>query len=274
MSTYIVGDIQGCLDELQLLLKKVAFNPQQDTLWVAGDLVARGDKSLETLRFIKELGDSARCVLGNHDLHLLAVHLGYFPAKPKDKTSNILSAPDRESLIEWLRQQPLLAEHDQFVMCHAGVAPVWDLATARQANQEITAILQSSDWPWLIKNMYANQPTQWQAQLQGIERYRFIINAFTRMRFCDQQGQLDMACKLPPATNQDPNLLPWFKVKHRIPLNKTVIFGHWAALMGCHDEEANVIGLDTGCVWGEHLTMLRWEDKSLFTQDSLLNQSC
>lgn len=269
MSTYIVGDIQGCLDELQLLLDKISFNPKHDTLWLAGDLVARGPKSLETLRFVKALGPAAQCILGNHDLHLLAVHLGYFSAKPKDKTSDILSAPDRYELIEWLRQQPLLAEHSDFVMCHAGITPVWDLDTARAANLEISALLQSSDWTWLIKNMYANHPTQWDPELLGIERYRYIINAYTRMRFCDQHGQLDMACKLPPSKVTDDKLMPWFKVPQRVPLEKTVIFGHWAALMGCHDEQANVIGLDTGCVWGETLTMLRWEDQQFFQQKSL-----
>lgn len=270
MATYIVGDIQGCLDELQALLKQVNFNSQVDQLWLAGDLVARGPKSLETLRFIKSLDDSAKCILGNHDLHLLAVHLGYFNAKPKDKTLPILQSPEQQELIEWLRQQPLMAEHEEFVMCHAGIAPSWDLETARQSNQEISTILQSNNWQWLIKNMYANHPTRWNPDLQGIERYRFIINAFTRMRFCDQQGQLDMECKLPPAKVDNSNLVPWFKVSDRIPLNKTVIFGHWAALMGCHDQEANVIGLDTGCVWGEYLSMLRWEDKQLFTQPSLM----
>lgn len=269
MATYIVGDVQGCFDELQALLQKVNFNSNVDQLWLAGDLVARGPKSLETLRFVKGLGDAAKCILGNHDLHLLAVHLGYFNAKPKDKTLPILQATDKDELIEWLRQQPLMAEHEEFIMCHAGIAPTWDLTTARQSNLEVSTILQSDDWHWLIKNMYANQPTQWSPNLQGIERYRFIINAFTRMRFCDQQGQLDLECKLPPNKANNHNLIPWFNVPQRIPLNKTVIFGHWAALMGCQDPIANIIGLDTGCVWGEYLSLLRWEDKQIFTQASL-----
>lgn len=188
MATYIVGDIQGCFDELQALLQQVDFNSQVDQLWLAGDLVARGPKSLETLRFVKSLGDSAKCILGNHDLHLLAVNLGYFNAKPKDQTLPILQAPDRQELINWLRQQPLMAEHEEFVMCHAGIAPSWDLATARQSSQEISAILQSDDWAWLIKNMYANQPRVWDANLQGIERYRFIINAFTECAFVINKG--------------------------------------------------------------------------------------
>ncbi|MFV0574875.1 MAG: symmetrical bis(5'-nucleosyl)-tetraphosphatase [Vibrio sp.] len=269
MATYIVGDIQGCLDELILLLEKVSFNPQQDQLWLAGDLIARGPKSLETLRFVHQLGDAAKCILGNHDLHMLAVYLGMFPAKTKDKTAPILEATDKDELMYWLRHQPLLAEHDEFVMCHAGISPTWDLATARQSAKEVEAILQSDDWTWLVRNMYANQPTQWDPNLQGIDRYRFIINAYTRMRFCHPDGQLDMDCKLPPNQVNDPNLQPWFKIPNRKPLEKTVIFGHWAALMGCHDQQANVIGLDTGCVWGEYLSMIRWEDKKLFTQNAL-----
>ncbi|OEF22975.1 symmetrical bis(5'-nucleosyl)-tetraphosphatase [Vibrio rumoiensis] len=269
MSTYIVGDIQGCFDELQLLLKKVSFDPKHDTLWLAGDLVARGPKSLETLRFIRKLGSSAKCILGNHDLHLLAVYLGYFPAKAKDKTSDIFSAEDKDEIIDWLRHQPLMAEHNEFVMCHAGISPRWNLATATQAAQEIESILTSDNWQWLIKNMYANTPTQWSESLQGIERYRYIINAFTRMRFCKQDGELDMECKLPPSKIGSGNLFPWFSLPSRQPFEKTIIFGHWAALMGCHDEKANVIGLDTGCVWGEYLSMLRWEDKKMFTQSAI-----
>lgn len=269
MATYIVGDIQGCFDELQQLLNQVQFDPQNDTLWLAGDLVARGPKSLETLRFVRSLGNAAQCILGNHDLHLLAVHLGLFASKPKDKTANIFSAPDRNELMDWLRQQPLLAEHPEFVMCHAGISPQWDLPTARQAAKNIEQCLQSDNWQWLIENMYSNQPTQWSESLEGIELYRYSINAFTRMRFCLRDGTLDLECKLPPEQAHSSGLLPWFLVPNRISLEKTVIFGHWAALMGCNDLQANVIGLDTGCVWGEYLSMLRWEDKQLFTQRAI-----
>ncbi|NOH52242.1 bis(5'-nucleosyl)-tetraphosphatase (symmetrical) [Vibrio coralliilyticus] len=267
MSNYIVGDIQGCFDELKLLLKQASFNPQSDTLWVAGDLVARGPKSLETLRFIKDLGQSAKVVLGNHDLHLLAVSIGVHKVKSKDKTATIFDADDKQELLNWLRQQPLLAEHDEFVMCHAGISPQWSLDVARNSAREVEAILQSKEWHWLIKNMYDNQPDSWSDNLEGIERYRYIINAFTRMRFCFSDGRLDMACKRPPKDVKDSSLTPWFELNNRIQLNKTVLFGHWAALEGYTGK--NVIGLDTGCVWGGSLTMLRWEDKTFFTQNSL-----
>ncbi len=267
MATYIVGDIQGCLDELKHLLNTVQFNPSQDKLWLAGDLVARGPQSLETLRFIKQLGDSAQVVLGNHDLHLLAVSRGIHRVKDKDKTAAIFAAEDCDELLEWLRHQPLLAEHPEFVMCHAGISPQWDLTTARQCANEIEQLLQSEDWPWLIEHMYANQPDFWESELQGIERYRYIINAYTRMRFCFADGRLDMECKLPPKIVKSEELVPWFELPNRIKLEKTVLFGHWAALEGYDGNE--VIGLDTGCVWGGSLTMLRWEDKQYFVQQAI-----
>lgn len=267
MANYIVGDIQGCFDELELLLNKAKFNPSEDTLWVAGDLVARGPKSLETLRFIKSLGDAARPVVGNHDLHLLAVSLGVHPLKKKDKTAAIFSADDKQELFAWLRKQPLLAEHEDFVVCHAGISPQWNLKTARACAREVEEILCSDNWPSLIEQMYSNTPDLWSPKLKGIERYRYIINAFTRMRFCYPDGRLDMLCKQPPQELNQDDLLPWFKLKNRKKVKKTILFGHWAALMGC--QRKDVIGLDTGCVWGGELTMLRWEDKKFFRQKSL-----
>ncbi|ENK2108305.1 bis(5'-nucleosyl)-tetraphosphatase (symmetrical) ApaH [Vibrio sp. Vb2532] len=267
MATYIVGDIQGCFDELQRLLEKVSFSAKKDQLWLAGDLVARGPKSLETLRFVKSLGASAIVVLGNHDLHLLAVAHGIKKVKDKDRTAPIFTAPDKEELLTWLAQQPLMAEHDEFVMCHAGISPQWNLKTARKCAREVERIIQSEELPWLLKNMYSNQPDSWGDSLQGLDRYRYIINAFTRMRFCFPDGRLDMDCKLPPQQVSGNELIPWFEVPKRIHLNKAVLFGHWAALQGYMNNE--VIGLDTGCVWGGSLTMIRWEDKKIFTQDAL-----
>ncbi|MCA0935273.1 bis(5'-nucleosyl)-tetraphosphatase (symmetrical) ApaH [Vibrio alginolyticus] len=267
MATYIVGDIQGCFDELQRLLEQVSFSPKNDQLWLAGDLVARGPKSLETLRFVKSLGDSAKVVLGNHDLHLLAVSHGVKKLKEKDKTSPIFTAPDSKKLLRWLTQQPLLAEHNEFVMCHAGISPQWDLETARQCAREVESILQSDHLSWLLHNMYSNTPDYWDASLKGLERYRYTINAFTRMRFCFPDGRLDMDCKLPPQQVSADELIPWFELPQRVSLGKPVLFGHWAALQGHVDDE--VIGLDTGCVWGGELTMIRWEDKKIFTQQAL-----
>ncbi|MHC6800455.1 bis(5'-nucleosyl)-tetraphosphatase (symmetrical) ApaH [Vibrio antiquarius] len=267
MATYIVGDIQGCFDELQRLLEQVSFSAKKDQLWLAGDLVARGPKSLETLRFVKSLGTSATVVLGNHDLHLLAVAHGIKKVKDKDRTAPIFTAPDKEELLAWLAQQPLMAEHDEFVMCHAGISPQWNLKTARKCAREVERIIQSEELPWLLKNMYSNQPDSWHDSLQGLDRYRYIINAFTRMRFCFPDGRLDMDCKLPPQQVSGNELIPWFDVPQRVHLNKTVLFGHWAALQGHLDKE--IIGLDTGCVWGGSLTMIRWDDKKIFTQDAL-----
>lgn len=267
MSNYLVGDIQGCLDELLLLLEKVSFVPQKDTLWVAGDLVARGPKSLETLRFIRSMGDSAKVVLGNHDLHLIAVSLGIHKAKPKDKTLPILDADDCSALIDWLRRQPLLVEHPEFVMSHAGIYPLWTLDEAREATQEVEQALSGDNWKKLIKKMYGNSPDIWDPSLEGMSRLRFTINAMTRMRYCYHDGRLDMDSKLPPEEVDKNELIPWFELEQRVSLPKKSIFGHWAALMGT--DSHNVIGLDTGCVWGNHMTMLRWEDKRYFTQAAL-----
>ncbi|PMO52150.1 bis(5'-nucleosyl)-tetraphosphatase (symmetrical) [Vibrio breoganii] len=267
MSNYLVGDIQGCLDELLLLLEKVHFDPQQDTLWVAGDLVARGPKSLETLRFIRSLGDSAKVVLGNHDLHLIAISLGVHKAKPKDNTLPIFDADDCSELIDWLRRQPLLVEHPEFVMSHAGIYPLWTLDEARQASQEVEQVLSGDNWKKLIKKMYGNSPDIWDPALEGMPRLRFTINAMTRMRYCYHDGRLDMDSKLPPEEVDKNELIPWFELEQRVSLPKKSIFGHWAALMGT--DSHNVIGLDTGCVWGNHMTMLRWEDKRYFTQAAL-----
>jgi len=271
VSNYIIGDIQGCFDELECLLDQVHFSPIKDTLWFAGDLVARGPKSLETLRYVKSLGKMAQVVLGNHDLHLLSVGLGLHPIKSKDKTQPIFLAPDKAELLEWLRHQPILAEHDEFVVCHAGISPQWTLSDARNSAREIEHMLQSDNWQWLIKNMYSNLPNYWQKNLEKLERLRYSINAFTRMRFVHSDGSLDMECKLPPDQVNHNTLVPWFELVNRTAFEKTILFGHWAALNGLKNQ--HVIGLDTGCVWGGKLTMLRWEDKTYFTQSAFLNKN-
>ncbi len=266
MATYLVGDLHGCLSELQHLLTQAKFDPKHDTLWLTGDLIARGPDSLETLRFVRKLGNSARTVLGNHDLHLLATAEGFARVKEKDKVTAILEAPDGKDLLDWLRHQPLLQEHDEFVVTHAGLSPDWDMNTARKCNQEIVSQLQSSNYRALLQNMYGDGPQRWSNTLSGVSRQRYIINVFTRMRFCHPDGALDLQCKLPP---EDPNiqeLLPWFSLPNS-HWEKIVIFGHWASLMG--HEDKHCIGLDTGCVWGEYLTLLRWEDKTRFVSHAL-----
>lgn len=262
MSTYAIGDVQGCFDELQALLTHIQFDITKDSLWFVGDLVNRGPKSLETLRFIKNL-PRAKVVLGNHDLHLLALATGHTYAH--HTLNAILTAPDRDELIDWLRCVPLL-HHDaalNFVMVHAGISPQWDLATAKACADEISQLLQSDHWRELINSMYGNEPNLWDVSLTGPARWRFIINAFTRMRFCDVNGRLDFTCD-GPIGKQPAGYLPWFSVPNRRTVDAAIVFGHWAALSGEVDV-SNIHGIDTGCVWGKTLTALRLEDRQRFS---------
>lgn len=267
MATYLVGDIHGCDKALHALLAEADFSPARDTLYSVGDLVARGPDSLAVLRYFYQLGESAKLVLGNHDLHLLAVANGIKPIKAKDKTQPIFDAPDADRLLNWLAQQPLIrdvpAPDGGFLLTHAGISPQWDKSTAVACAREVEAILRSEDQVWLLENMYHDSPDQWDATLTGIARYRYIINSFTRMRFCSPDGRLDMQCKLPPDQALGSGLVPWFEVPNRQPLEQAVVFGHWAALNGTI--QPKLYGLDTGCVWGGKLTLLRWEDKACFT---------
>ncbi|MFQ5469658.1 MAG: symmetrical bis(5'-nucleosyl)-tetraphosphatase [Gammaproteobacteria bacterium] len=256
MAVYAIGDIQGCYDDLQRLLDKLNFNPSKDILWFAGDLVNRGPKSIEVLRFVKELGDSAITVLGNHDLHLLAVTHGVVSARPNDTFEEILAAPDRDVLLDWLRRLPLI-HHDEslcYTMVHAGLPPQWDLKTARANAAEVEAILRSDDYLALLERMYGNEPAQWSNDLAGWDRLRFIINCFTRMRFCNDQGQLTLKQKGEPGT-QPKGFKPWFEVQNRANSDLNIIFGHWSTLG--HKGIEGVYALDSGCVWGGRLTALR-----------------
>lgn len=272
MALYLAGDLQGCYDELCRLLDQVRFDPAVDQLWLTGDLVARGSDSLSCLRLVHKLSQqgAARTVVGNHDLHLLSIDAGVKRAKPGDRLSALLQAPDRPELIDWLRRQPLLI-HDagrRLILCHAGLAPGWSLATALGEAAATEAVLQSSDYVTLLEQMYGNQPDQWHEHHTGWDRHRFTINALTRMRLCFADGRLEFACKLPPE-QAPPELQPWFTLPPGDWQGSQLVFGHWAALMGQAEHPhpaATVHALDTGCVWGEHLTLLRWEDKQLFTQ--------
>lgn len=273
MATYLVGDLQGCYDELQLLLEKVQFDPTKDQLYLVGDLVARGDKSLECLRFVKSLGQSAKTVLGNHDLHLISTALGIKRVKPRDRVDAIFNAPDFEELIDWLRHQPLLVHNKQhnFVMVHAGISPDWDLATAKQCANEVENVLRNGDYRHLIENMYQNHPDRWDDNLQGLDRLRYSINVFTRMRFCYWDHRLDFDCKQPPESAPE-ELTPWFNLDNPLYQNTPIVFGHWASLVDT-PTPANIYALDTGCVWNNRMTMLRWEDKQYFTQSAVKNYS-
>lgn len=263
MATYIVGDIQGCFDELIALLELADFDQHKDELWVTGDLVARGPKSLEVLRYLKKI--EAKVVLGNHDLHLLATALGVHAIKEKDQTQAIFTADDSKQLLNWLRLQPLLLEHPehQFIMVHAGILPSWSIEQAKSLAKEVEAILHGEHYKKLLKHMYGNHPTQWQESLTGIERSRYIINVFTRMRYCTLNGELEFKNKLAPKQSHNPQLKPWFEITPR-DHQQPILFGHWAALLGQVDQQG-LFALDTGCVWGNQLTMLRWQDKKRFS---------
>jgi bis(5'-nucleosyl)-tetraphosphatase (symmetrical) len=265
MATYIVGDIQGCFDELQQLLQLASFDPKQDELWITGDLVARGPKSLETLRYVKGLGDSAKVILGNHDLHLLAIWQGIHQAKENDKISDLLAAPDCDELLNWLRFQPLFLRHTEFdfVMVHAGISPQWSINQAEHLALEIEEPLQSKKFKKLLQKMYGNHPNSWSEALTKNERLRFIINAFTRMRYCFLDGSLEFKNKRGPEQTDNTIMKPWFEIEGR-DTSSPVLFGHWAALLGKVDQQ-DLYALDTGCVWGNSLTMIRWQDKEMFS---------
>ncbi|MGL5290399.1 MAG: symmetrical bis(5'-nucleosyl)-tetraphosphatase [Vibrionaceae bacterium] len=272
MAIYFVGDVHGCFAELQALLGQAKFDAARDHLYLTGDLIARGPNSLQVLRFVKSLGDHGHAVLGNHDLHLLAVAFGLQKDDPADKTEPILQAHDKQALVDWLRSRPLLihktiANHCSpgFVLSHAGISPAWDLAQAKSCAQEAQQLLRSEQATWLLQNMYGNEPVQWSNSLTGIARYRYILNAFTRMRFCTADGALDLSTKEKPSAEQ--KLIPWFLVENSPVIAETRVFGHWAALGGHFSD--HLLGVDTGCVWNGELTMVRWEDGARFTQQRL-----
>ena len=265
MSTYAVGDIQGCFDVLRRLLDKVVFDPRHDHLWVVGDMVNRGPQSLDTLRFIYSLGDRASVVLGNHDLHLLATAHNLRPMSQSDTFEAILDAPDCNTLLDWLRHRPLL-HHDEtlnYVMVHAGIAPQWSLDQAKQYASEVEHALQSEHYLDYLTGMYGNTPLSWNDQLSGTERLRVITNYFTRMRCLNAEGHLNLKNKGLPKKND----IPWFEYPKRKMQGNRIIFGHWAALEG-NTHSANAIGLDTGCVWGQRLTLMRLEDNQFFSQNA------
>lgn len=256
MAIFAVGDPQGCYDELQRLLTRIKFNPAEDRLWFTGDLVNRGPKSLEALRFVKSLGERAICVLGNHDLHLLALAAGVDKHKSFDTLDAVLSAPDRDELLDWLRHRPLL-HHDAaqgFTLVHAGFPPQWDLATATQCARGLESTLRGADHAEFFRHMYGNQPTRWSDELQGIERLRFIVNCFTRLRYVSVEGDLDLASKGAPGS-QPQGFMPWYAVPERKSADLHIVFGHWSTVGEVKGH--NVYPLDTGCVWGGRLSALR-----------------
>ncbi|TRX54036.1 symmetrical bis(5'-nucleosyl)-tetraphosphatase [Thalassomonas sp. M1454] len=265
MAIYLVGDIQGCYQELCQLMDKVNFDLNNDQLWLTGDLVARGPDSLATLRMVKSLGPAAKVVLGNHDLHLLAVHAGIKQAKANDKLDTLLNAPDINELTDWLALQPLLLQlpNEQAFVSHAGFCPQWSIATAIEQNHFVQQRLSSKERNHWLTLMYGSMPNSWLLAKSEEERFRFSINAFTRMRFCFNDGSLEFQQKNAPEHNTNAQLQPWFNLQPQLN-NIQWVFGHWASLEG-HCQHDNVYALDTGCVWGGSLTMLRWHDKQLFS---------
>lgn len=256
MATYVIGDLQGCFDDLQRLLAHIHFDNKQDFLWFTGDLVNRGPGSLQCLRFVHGLGERAVTVLGNHDLSLLATAAGFRTPRPRDTLDDIFKAPDREKLLHWLRHRPLLHTDRplNYTLVHAGLPPQWSLDDASAYAREVETVLQSDRYLDLLANMYGNQPDRWSDTLDGFERWRFIINCLTRLRFCTPAGQLDLDTKGNPGS-QPAGLLPWFKVPDRRSRESKIVFGHWSTL-GCIQEE-NAYSVDTGCVWGGRLTAMR-----------------
>ena len=263
MSTYVVGDIQGCLNPLKCLLNEVDFNPEKDVLWSAGDIVNRGPMCLNTLRFLYDMRECLVMVLGNHDLHLLAVAQGVREPSRSDTLSEILNAPDRDKLLNWLVTQPLIHHEHGHTLVHAGIPPQWSIDDALRYGKEVQHVLNSPQRIDFFKHMYGNEPAVWSEDLHGMDRLRVITNYLTRMRFCDENGVLDFESKGPtPNPDRPPqgpkSVLPWFSHPKRRTAEDRIIFGHWASIQG-NTSNPNAIGLDTGCVWGGTMTLYNLE---------------
>ncbi len=265
MAQYAVGDIQGCLDPVLQMLERLQFDPKYDQLISVGDLINRGPKSLETMRFCYQLGDAFKMVLGNHDLHLLAVAHGVRSPTKKDTLDDILTAPDASELLAWLQQQPLFLTIDDYSIVHAGIPPMWDVPQAKSLADEVAAVLQSERSGEYFSAMYGNQPAMWSEDLEGPVRWRVITNYLTRMRFCSLEGELELEHK--DAHNAPTPFAPWFSHPHRLAQDNKIIFGHWASLEG-RDCGGNLYPLDTGYVWGGSLRMMRLDDGRYYHQQA------
>jgi len=261
MATYAVGDVQGCFQALQRLLDEIDFDPGSDRLWLVGDLVNRGPDSLATLRFVRTLGEAAVVVLGNHDLHLLAVAEGYEKLKRGDSVHDVLEASDRDALLKWLRYRPLMHYEDGWAMVHAGLLPAWSVSRALELAAEAETALRAANYHRFLAGMYGNRPERWSDALTGQERLRTIVNAMTRLRLCTADGRMEFTHKGRPKDLPE-GYLPWFDVPQRRSSDTPLIFGHWSALGLV--KRANLYGLDTGCLWGRRLSALRLEDRRLF----------
>lgn len=261
MSTYAIGDIQGCDVACGRMLDAIAFEPARDRLWLVGDLVNRGPSSLAVLRRVMALGDAAVTVLGNHDLHLLAVAEGLRTPHRSDTLDGVLAAPDRRDILSWLRSRNLMHVDDGYALVHAGLLPAWTTMQALELAREVEAALRGPDYHELLRHMYGNHPDRWDDALAGPERLRVVVNAMTRMRVCTADGRMEFGFKGKPE-EAPAGFMPWFAVPGRASLDRTVICGHWSAL-GLRRED-RLVALDSGCLWGGTLSAVRLEDRRLY----------
>jgi bis(5'-nucleosyl)-tetraphosphatase (symmetrical) len=266
MATFAIGDIHGCFDTLQALLRRIQFDPRSDRVWLVGDLVNRGAKSLAVLRWAADLGDRATVVLGNHDLHLLGRALGVSAAKRRDNLIAILEAPDRDDLLRWLRTRPLLHREGDVVMVHAGLFPSWTIDKAERVARETEAWLRGEGAPQLVETIDRRHSERWKGGMSDWERARTALAGFARLRTLHEDGRMCAEFSGPPR-DAPKGCVPWFAAPDRKSAGNLVVFGHWAAL-GLH-VAADVIGLDTGCAWGKALTALRLEDRKLFQEPAV-----
>ncbi|MFA6408590.1 MAG: symmetrical bis(5'-nucleosyl)-tetraphosphatase [Gammaproteobacteria bacterium] len=265
MATYAIGDVHGCVYELEALMKKISFNPSQDKLWFVGDLVGRGLFSLEVLRLVKNLDTSAIVILGNHDIYLLVLEYEKHLRPNHPKLEPIFTAKDSQELLNWLRHRPLLHCDDKlgYVMAHAGIYPKWTIEEAKIYAHEVEEALRGKEHPDFLHTVEGNKPNTWRKDLVGYDRLRFFVNCFTRMRFCSLDGKLNLTCKA-EIGKQPAGYIPWFQIPGRLTKETKIIFGHWAALAG-NTKEPFLYAIDTGCVWGGKLTAMCLENGELFS---------
>lgn len=266
MRVYAIGDVQGCFQPLDALVRRIECETPGACYWLAGDLVNRGPHSLETLRFVRSLGERAVTVLGNHDLHLLAIAAGARKQQAMDSLDAVLQAPDSRELIDWLRTRPLAHYENGYLLVHAGVLPQWTVSQTLSLAKEVETVLQGANWADFMREIYGNQPDRWQDDLSGAERLRCIVSGLTRLRFCSEEGKMDFKSK-GEVSDAPAGMVPWFDVGSRKTTGAgTIVFGHWSALGLLL--RPDLIGLDTGCVWGRMLTAVRLADRVVFQVDS------
>lgn len=264
MSTYAIGDVQGCYDQLLRLLERAGYDERRDVLWFVGDLVNRGPQSLASVRFVKGLGERAVTLLGNHDLALMVVAEGIKQSHASDTFGDLLAAPDREELLAWLRGRKMMHAEGRYAMVHAGLLPQWSIAQALELAREAEQALRGPGYREFLRAMYGNEPARWRDDLAGYDRLRVIVNAMTRMRLATVDGTMEFSHKLGLA-RLPAGYMPWYDVPGRASRDTAILFGHWAALgLLLRDD---VVGLDTGCVWGRSLSALRLDDRRLLQCD-------